>query len=385
MRCHILLATLAFLGLMQACGGGGGSYALASVPKGTLALRFGSDSFPGYDHAYVSLEKVDASPDGSTWYSLGNVQQTLDLMALQNGNSALILPSTSVNAGTYTQFRITWATQTYPNSAFHAAYVYPSGSTLSQILSMPATTVVGGSVVVASNGSTTAQIMLSGQQAVQSRVSGTSTTYTFQATGGVYDLAASATITGYLAYNATPIAGSEVFAETVDGTGLATLQRRAFSNSSGTFVLEGLPINTLYFVASLPTGTTSAFPAVAATPVNAAAATTYTADLAFGAPVSPGSLTLTITPASAATQGTWGELRQTLLPAGSTTYQSLIVRSQPVVTGLTQDQATFPGLAPGSYGVAAQRSASGATPVLKNGTTVQVSAGATATAALVYP
>jgi len=351
-----------------------------------LTLRFGSDSFPGYDQAVVSLEKVEGSPDGSNWVALGNIKATYDLMALQNGNSAVILPATKVTPGTYKQFRITWATQTYPSSAYYPAYVYPTGSAYGQAMSMPTTTIVSGSITVPTNGSTTAQIMLSGQQAVQHRASTGGTSYTFQATGGVYDLGASATITGHLEFGTTPLAGAEVFAETLNGTGLATIQRRAFSDISGNYVLEGLPTGSLYFVASLPTGTINAYSAAAALPVNALVATAYTANLAFSAPQSPGSLTLTITPASSSTQGTWGELRQGL-STGSTGSAILIVQSQTVATGLTQDQVGFLGLAPGVYYVIPQRSTSGAAPVkpTADGATVQVSSGGTAISTQTYP
>jgi hypothetical protein len=382
MRVRLIPASLLCFGLMLACGGGGGtSYSV--VPTGSLTLRFGSDSFPGYDQAVVSLEKVDGSPDGSTWVSLGNVQATVDLMMLQNGNSVVILPATKVNAGTYKQFRITWATQTYPSSAYYPAYVYPSGSTLGQALSMPTTTVVSGVVAVPAGGNTTAQIMLSGQQAIQIRASTNGGTYTFQATGGAYDLGSSATITGHLEYGTTPLTGAEVFAETVDGTGLATIQRRAFSGNSGNYVLEGLATGSLYFVASQPAGAINAYPA-AALPVNASTATTYTANLAFAAPQSPGSLALTITPPSSTIQETWGELRQAL-STGSGSSANLIVRSQTVTTGQYQDQVGFSGLAPGFYGVTAQRSTSGATPVMKTGTTLQVSSGGLVTPTLSYP
>ncbi len=384
MRCSPILAALLSVGLTLACGGGGGGTSWGPAPTGNFTLRLGSDSFPGYDQAVVSLEKVEGSPDGSTWVALGNVQGTYDLMALQNGHSAAILSAAKVTPGTYKQFRITWATQTYPLTALSPGYVYPSGSALSKPMSLPTTTVVNGPVTVVANGNTTAQIMLSGQQAVQSRAGGT---YTFQATGSVYDLSASAIITGHLAYGTTPLAGAEVFAETVDGTGLATLQRRAFSDTSGYYVLEGLPAGSgsLYFVASLPTGSFSTYPAAAALPVSASTATTYTANLTFSAPQSPGSLTLTITPASNSTQSTWGELRQSL-STGGTGSQMLIVQSQVVATGLNQDQAGFLGLAPGLYGVTAQRSTSGAAPVMKTGTTVPVSTGSTtAPPPLTYP
>lgn len=377
MRLRPFLASpLLCLGLTLACGGSSSP----SVPTGTLTLRLGSDSFPGYSQAVVSLEKVEASPDGATWIPLGNVKATFDLMALQSGHSTLILPATRVDAGSYAQFRLTWATVNYQSAINQPAYAVPNGGT-GQLLSMPTTTVVSGPVNVPSSGGATAQIMFSGQQALQARANGTTS---FQATGRAYDLAASASITGHLGDGTTPLAGVEVFAETVDGLGTATLQRRAYTDASGNYVLEGLPTGSLYFVAAQPASLTSAYAAAAAAPVNATAATTYTASLAFSAPKVPGSLTLTITPASTATQGTWGELRQAL-STGGTGSQTLIVRSQTVTSSAASDQVTFLGLAPSIYGLTAQRSTSGATPAMKTGTQVSVSAGATATTALSFP
>jgi hypothetical protein len=383
MRLFSILSALLTIGLTLACGGGGSSP--RPTPTGSLTILFGSDSFPGYGQAVVSLEKVEGTGDGVNWIPFGNVKATFDLMALQNGHSAVILPATQVNAGTYTQFRITWATVNYQSTTSIPAYVYLNGAASGQVLSMPTTTVVTGVVAVPTNGNTTAQIMLSGQQAVQSRVSGSNTTYTFQATGGAYDLASSARITGHLESGTTPVAGAEVFAETLDGvSGLPTIQRRAFSDSSGNYILECLAMDNLYFVASQPVVTSGSYPAAAAFPVNASTATAYMANLAFSAPPSPGSLTLTITPASTATQGTWGDLRQNL-STGGTGSAYLIVRSQPVATG-SQDQAGFLGLAPGFYGVTAQRSTSGAAPVPKSGATVLVSANVNATPPpLIYP
>jgi hypothetical protein len=379
MRLRPILASLLSLGLTLACGGGGGSNRTAEA-RGNLAVRLGADSFPGYDQTVVSVEKVEASVDGATWMPLGNVKSTYDLMALQNGRSAAILPATSVTAATYAQLRITWATVNYQSAINQPAYAIPNGG-VGQLLTMPVTTVVSGPITVPANGNVTALIMLNGQQAVQSRAGGT---YTFQATGRAYDQAATARITGLLSQGATALSNAEVLAETVDGSGLATVQRRAFTDASGNYVLEGLPTGSLYFVVAQPASAIQAYPAVAASPVNATTATAYTANLSFGVPLASGALTLTITPASTATQGTWGELRQTLA-TGSAGSQTLIVRSQPMASGLTQDQAGILGLAPGTYGVTAQRSTSGAAPVMKTGTQVLVNAGATATSLLTYP
>lgn len=376
-----LIAPLLVLAAALACGGGGTSR--SGPATGTLTVRFGSDSFPGYDQVIVSLEKVEGSFDGSHWTALGDVKASFDLMSLQNGNSAVILPATSVLAGTYSQFRITWATQNYSNGLYSPSGVLPSGAATGQPLLMPVTTVVPGPLTVPAGGSVTAQIILSGQQAVQART-GTSP-YTFQATGQVFDTAKVASIAGNLADGSTPLAGVEVFAETLDGTGLATIQRRAFSDAHGNYLLEGLPAGTgtAYYVVAQPGGTATAYGAVATAPLNATAAATLTADLTFSGQTASGSLTLSITPPSTTTQGTWGELRQTL-PTGSVGFQTLIVRAQSAATGLYQDQVYFTGLAPLTYGVAAQRSTSGAAPVMQVGSLMTVAAGATTTASLSY-
>jgi hypothetical protein len=376
------LVPLFILAATLACGGGGDA-SWRGTQSGTLTVRLGTDSFPGFDQAVVSLEKLEGTTDGSNWVALGNVQATFDLMSLQNGHSAIILPATSVQAGTYSQFRITWATKNYSDATRQAAYVVPSGAS-GQPLSMPTTTVVSGSVAVSSGGSVTAQIMLSGQQAVQSRA-GTSP-FTFQATGQAYDTAKVASIAGQLTANATPLANVEVYAETLDGTvTVPTIQRRAVTDTAGNYLLEGLPAtsNTAYYVVAQPGNSFSAYAAMASDPVIVTSATAYPANLAFSGPTTPGALTLTITPASTATQGTWGELRQTLA-TGTSGFASLIVRSQSAATGLVQDQVYFTNLAPGLYGVVAQRSTSGGAPVANVGSQLSVNAGAATTTTLSY-
>jgi hypothetical protein len=380
MRQIFFLSSMIFLGLNLACGGGGSSSA-PPTPTGTLALRLGTDSFPGYSQVVVSVEKVEGSRDGSTWTPLGDVKATFDLMALQNGHSALILPATRLNTGTFAQFRLTWATVNYQDPRNSSASLTLSDGT-GRSLVMPLTTTINGPISVSASIDTVAQIMFSGQQAVQERA-GTNP-FHFQATGRAYDLATSARITGRLSDGAGALPGVEVFAETVDGLGLATLQRRAFTNISGNYTLEALPTGSLYFVASQPASLTTAYAAVAAAPVDATTPTAFTRDLAFNSPQTPGSLLLTLNPPSALSDGTWGELRQTL-PTGASGSATLIVRSQTASTGAVQDQVSFLGLAPGIYGVTAQRSAAGAAPIMKVGAQITVSSGATATATLSYP
>jgi hypothetical protein len=383
MRIRLISVSLLCLGWMLACGGGGGT-SHSAPPTGSLTLRFGSDSIPGYGQVWVSVEKVEGSFDGNTWTTLGNVKSSYDLMTLQNGHSVVILPATAVTPGTYAKFRLTWASVNYQSAGHQPAYlVLPNTTELLMNMPTTKTTVVKGSVAVAANGSTVAQLMLSGQQAVQTRPG---TVYTFQATGTAYDVTTSAKITGHLGDGTTDLNNVEVFAETVDGLDLATVQRRALTDSLGDYTLEGLPAGAgvTYYVVAQPASASAAYDAkgqkvITATPVS------YPADFAFSGPKVPGALTLTVTPGSTATQVTWGELRQTLITATAESH-NLIVQSQPAATSIGQDQVYFTSLSPNSYGVTSQRTTNGGAPVMKvSASSPTVSSNTNIPANLSYP
>ena len=379
MRFTLALGCTVCLNLLLACGGSN-----SHPTPGTLTLRLGSDSIPGYTQAVVSVQRVDASGDGGTWVGLGTVSGTFDLMALQNGHTVALLPGVSVDSGTYRYFRITWDTANHLNPINLPAYAVDTQN-LSHPLAMPAamTTVVTGNVAVPPNGSATAQIMVSGTQAIQIRPVAGVATHVFQAVGQAFDPGVCARITGSLSPG---LSGVEVYAETVDGTGLATIQRRALTDSSGSFALEALPTESLYYVVGQPAGTTSAYAAAASAGIDCALALPYgPVSLSYSTAQAPGALNLAVTPPSAAADATWGELRQSLSTGGSGS-QTLIVRSQTVATSATQDLAGFAGLAPGNYGYTAQRSRAGAPAVMKIGASqVAVPAGAPGTVSLTYP
>jgi len=388
MRLLFIPTALLLLGGFLACGGGGGSTPTPPPASGTLTLRLGSDSLPGYSQVWVSVEKVEGSRDGSSWALLSTVKQSFDLMALQNGRSEVILPATTVAPGTFTQFRLTWAAVNYQSAGRQPAYlVLGNGTEL--LLAMPATktTLVKGPVTVVANGTTTAQLMLSGQQAVQTRPG---PTYTFQATGIACDLAASAKITGRLLDTTNPalpqpLGNAEVLVETVDGLDVASIQRRAVTDASGNYVLEGLPAGAglTTFVVAQPVSISATYGAKALK-VLTPNPTTYPADFSFSGPRAPGALTVTVTPASSAAQTTWAELRQTLATGASESH-NLVVQSQPAASSLAQDQIYFTSLYPTSYGVTVQRSTDGAAPVRKVGGTYTVDTSSSIQAFVSYP
>jgi len=364
-------------GAALACLLGCGGSSTSSAPTGTVTITLSSDSLPGFSQVVVSLEAIEGTQDGSRWYTLGQPKGTVDLMALQNGHGAVVLPASKVLAGTYTQFRLTWSETNYQSAINKPAYVVPEGGS-GQVLSMPATTLVKGRVTVPANGTGQALLMLSGDQGVISAPTST-TPFRFSATGQAFDPTNCGRIQGTLTGPGGKVGGAEVYAQVLDGLGKATLVRRAVSDAAGAYELDGLPSGSIYFVAAQPANC----PAQAASPGSLAAGASLTADLAFAAPSNGGTLALTLTPKSASNQGTWGELRQAL-PVGGLS-PTLIVRSRPAIIGDAQDTATFLAVAPGTYGVTAQRSTSGATPVMLPGTQQAVTAGATTTLSLAFP
>ncbi|BDU73739.1 DUF4382 domain-containing protein [Mesoterricola silvestris] len=368
----LALPTCAALAFLLGCGGSSTS----SAPTGTLTLTLSSDNLPGFSQVVVSLDKVEGTQDGSRWLNLGSPQTTVDLMALQNGHGVVILNAAKVYSGTYTQFRLTWGTKNYNSAINLPAYVIPEGGA-GQVLAMPTTTVVKGSATLPSNGSAQALIMLSGDQGVLTAPA-SATPYRFNATGQAFDATNCGRITGQVAGPNGKLAGVEVLAQTVDGVGLATLARRAVSDASGAFELDGLPSGAIYYLAAQPLNCQ----AQAAAPGTLAAGATLNANLTFTAPVTSGTLVLAITPKSSDTQGTWGELRQSLATGAGA--QNLIIRSRTAIIGASQDTVSFLSVAPGTYGVTAQRSTSGAAPVPNNGSQQAVAAGGTTNATLAF-
>lgn len=381
MRCNQILVCLISLALALGCGG-----SKSTPAPGNLTLLLGSDSFPGYSQAVVSVERVDGSMDGTNWQGLGVVQATVDLAKIQNGNHQVLLNGVSLASGTYSFFRITWAAVNYADGTSLPAYVVPNAGQGSP-LAMPAsgTTVVAATVTVPANGAANAQIMLSGQQAIQAHTGSSGSVYTFQATGQAYDLGNCAQITGHLGDGTTNLPGVEVYAETVDGLFTSTIQRRAFTDASGNYVMEALPDGNLYYVVAQPAGTASSYAAMA-TAVNATSSTTYPGNnLAFTSPLAPGTVNIAITPPSAANTVTWAELRQNL-STGAGGFQILIVRSQTMATSASQDQTAILGVYPEPYGVTVQRSTGGGIPVMKiDPAQPVVSAGTASNVSLSYP
>lgn len=133
MRPHVtpLKLALALAGsaaLIAACGGGGGD---SNGSTGTLRLSLTDAPACGYDHVWVTVEKVrvhrsdDAGENDSGWSEVVlAAPQRIDLLEYTNGNT-LPLGETQLPSGTYTQMRLVLAAN--GNAAPFANAIQPTG------------------------------------------------------------------------------------------------------------------------------------------------------------------------------------------------------------------------------------------------------------------
>ena len=121
-------ATLAVAAIASACGGGG-----SSSDNGTLRLALTDAPACGYDHVYVTVQKVrvhksaGAGDNDAGWSEVVlNPAQRVDLLSLTNGVLA-DLGQTALPAGRYTQMRLVLAANGGANPMANA--IVPTGGT----------------------------------------------------------------------------------------------------------------------------------------------------------------------------------------------------------------------------------------------------------------
>ena len=116
--------------LLAACGGGGGG-GTAAAPEGTVRLALTDAPSCGYDHVYVTVERVRMHNSDGAGDSEGGWEEIvlatpkrLDLLELTNGTLEE-LGQTDVPAGTYSQIRLVLAANTGANPLANS--VQPTG------------------------------------------------------------------------------------------------------------------------------------------------------------------------------------------------------------------------------------------------------------------
>jgi len=95
--------------LLAACGGGSGGGSSGTVAPATSTLSLGITDAPvtGATKVWISISGVEIKPAGGNAVSFNfATPKGFDLLTLQNGNAASLLPDTSVAAGSYEWIRL---------------------------------------------------------------------------------------------------------------------------------------------------------------------------------------------------------------------------------------------------------------------------------------
>jgi uncharacterized protein with GYD domain len=130
------LAMLGTVAVLAACGGGGGGSASGD---GSLRLALTDAPSCGYDHVYVTIQKVGVNQSASagdtdggwTDITLSPARQ-VDLTALTNGVLEE-LGTTPLSAGQYSQIRLVLAGNTGTGASALANAVQPTGGALTEL------------------------------------------------------------------------------------------------------------------------------------------------------------------------------------------------------------------------------------------------------------
>ena len=132
-RSLVHAVALASTVMLAACGGGGGGTTATTVPEGTVRLALTDAPSCGYDHVYVTVERVRMHKSDGAGDSEGGWEEIvlaspkrLDLLELTNGTLEE-LGQVDVPAGTYNQIRLVLAANTGADPLANS--VHPTGGT----------------------------------------------------------------------------------------------------------------------------------------------------------------------------------------------------------------------------------------------------------------
>jgi len=327
----LLAAALATL--LAACG--------SSPPSSTMStarMNVHLVDSPATDYWKVTLfvKSVEIASD-SGWITLGTVNESVNLLDLQNGVFKTLALGAELPPGHYGQMRLILGT---PNT------VTLADKTTTVPLTIPSGSQTGVKFPVSFDlqAGTTYEIFIDilANKSVFVHRAGASNKYMLRPVVRAYDRMMTGSISGVLTNASAPagtpngLGGVEVIAQTVGTDGQPSFAASTTTNPDGTYKLGLLPVNKTYFVASLPVvsvqyadTTTSYLPkASAAIPINASTPTatwteTFTAvDLA-----KTGTVSGAISPPPAVAQGDTAEARLQVAAGTGGSLTKLIVRT----------------------------------------------------------
>ncbi len=307
------LLGLAFLSLasLAACG---------SSDTGKVNVRL-VDAPGDYQEINLHVVRVEIHRTGSGWQTLATRDTTVNLLTLQGGVSETLVDGATVPAGTYTQMRLVLGpgnTVRLADGTLHDLDV-PSGQQSGVKLV--------ANFTVEPNTTKDVFIDFDGAHSIMLHETGASLKYILRPVVHAFDRLMTGAILGRLtdAQTTSGLPGVVVTAQSVDGSGQASVVRSAVTGADGSYVLDLLPVGGTYHVVSQPVVGAAAYLARASGGIAVTeGAPTPSYSAAFAPATEVGRVTGSVTPASAS-DGDLVSARQSLDAGG--TARMLVVRS----------------------------------------------------------
>lgn len=358
---NLLIAAFAAL---AACGSSSGG------DTGTMSVRLVDGPTPEYDAVKLDVRSVSIHSGADGWITLGTPNKVINLLALTGGVAETLAEGATLPAGHYDQMRLLLGPDNSvvlsSDHTEHALKV-PSG--------MQSGVKLNVSFDVAPNTTKDVFIDFDAHRSVFVHETG-SGKYLLRPVVRAVDKLVTGAILGTLrASNLThdPLPGVTVTAQVVSD-GAPAVVRSVTTGADGSYVLDLLPIDGTYYVASQPVVGATAYEAAASHAITLTAANpTPTEDLSFDLATQVGSLGGSITPLPGATESDVVSLRQAL-DVGTLTPQSLIVRVAAASFAAGVETYAFESLPYATYGAVVTRQGEDASgnPVSASGAPVSV-------------
>lgn len=271
-----IAAGAAALAALAACGGGGGD----ASGTGTLRLALTDAPACGYQHAWVTVEKVRvhrsdiAGPNDGGWSEVVlAAPQRIDLLEYTNGR-VLPLGQTQLPVGTYTQMRLVLSPNTGANPLANA--IQPVGSSADTALDTPSGQQSGlkANVNLTVNPDTVADFVIDFSACKSFVKAGNSGKYLLKPVLSVYPVISSK-IVGWV--DSAIAASAEVSMQSQGEVLRATRPETTTGSTLGRFELAWVPAGTYELVITAPGRVNAVMTGV---PVTAAGATTIGSDTA---------------------------------------------------------------------------------------------------------
>lgn len=354
----------------------------ASGGNGFITVRLVDGPSLEYSELNLHVLRVEISKDGEGWMTIGTPDVTVDLLTLTGGVAQTLVDGASVPAGTYGQLRLVLGAGNTIRTAdgLHDLKV-PSG--------MQSGVKLNVHFEVEPNTTKDVFVDFDAHRSVFVHQAGASLQYILRPVVRAFDRVVTGAVLGTVtdAGTGAPLAGVEVTAQTLDGSGHPAVARATTTAADGSYVLDLLPVDGAYWVVAQPRVGAQAYEAGAAGPLAITVEDpVLSVDLAFAA-VASGGVAGAIAPPPA--EGEFDEVVVLGTVEVDGTDRTFVLRTAPATAAEGAETYAIDLLPPGTYALFVIR----ATPDGDGGyafaqgpqASASVSAGATASVALAAP